>query len=271
MVVLAATACTRKTPAPPAPPVSADSSVSRVEWPLLDLVLVPDTSHGILLLAGPNIHTENWMKGSQIVSLAVEPVTLLQWASAALALLREPVATEKTAAERYKITPALRGHWGEFLVLARRMDRAGEFQFIASDTASKVQWKTLAGPEHVNQLLQTIEDVVARAPTLRPWNDSTLVADPDTGVVAAFQLSVPPPKYPADLGQAGQPGRVWAQYIVGLEGRVEPGSIRILLTDHREFAGEAVAALMQARFRPATRNGQNVRQRVFQAIVFRTK
>ena len=250
----------------------ADSAIARVRWPLMDLLLVPDTSYGVLLLAGPNPRAENWMQGSQIVSLSVDPMTLLQWGSAAQALLREPATHDLRDTVRYMATPRLQGHWGEFLALVKTTSPAPKeqrIQLIASDTGSGIQWKTFATSEHVDRLVSTIQDVVARAPAVRAWSDSSLISDSDSGVVATVQLRVPTPRYPLAAARQGAPGRVWAQYIVGTDGRVERGSIRILLTDHEDFAGEAAAALERARFRPATRHGKPARQRVFQAIVFR--
>jgi TonB family protein len=253
-------------------PSVADSSIARVRWPFMDILMVPDTCYGLLILAGPNTHTDNWRQGSQIVSFSVDPLLVLQWGSTAQALLRQPAIKQESDTVRYKATPRLQGQGSGFVILVKTLSRVPEdrrLQFIASDTAADAQWKTFVTAEDVTSLLTTIEDVVARAPARRPWNDSTLVSEADTGVASAVQTSVPRPHYPAELAKQGEPGRVWAQYIVGTNGRVEQGSIRILLADREEFATSAAAALTRAKFRPATRRGVPVRQRVFQAVSFR--
>jgi TonB family protein len=255
-------------------PVLRESSIARVGWPLMDLLLLPDTCYGILILAGPNVRAENWEHGSQIVSFSVDPVAVLQWGTAAEALLREPATNEKSDTLRYKATPKLQGHSGGFVILVKTLSRAPEdrrLQFIASDTTTHIQWKTFATAEDVTRLLATIHGSVARAPAPSPATDSTLVFGDDPGVVGVVQTQVPRLHYPDVLARQGVSGRVWAQYTVTADGGVEPGSIRILLSDHEDFAEAAMAALAQARFRPATRHGLPVRQRVFQAVNFRSR
>jgi hypothetical protein len=57
--------------------------------------------------------------------------------------------------------------------------------------------------------------------------------------------------------------------VVGVDGRVKKGSIRIILADREEFAQEAIRALERATFRPARRRGTVVQQLVFQAVSFK--
>jgi hypothetical protein len=122
----------------------------------------------------------------------------------------------------------------------------------------------------LERLTRTIEHVVARAPALTAVTDSSLVVDDkEPDVTPAVQLKVPRPSYPVALRRKPA-GRVWTEYVVGTDGRVEQGSIRILLADHDDFASAAVSSLEQATFRPATRRAIPVRQRVFQLVSFRS-
>jgi hypothetical protein len=245
-----------------------------VRWSLMDLVLIPD-SCGIWFLAAPNARTSLWeTAGSQIVQMMVDPVTLLQWAGTAQAVAREPEPGTIPDSVLFRATPRLPGRTsGRFVALVRTLSKAPHkrrLQLIVADSASQTQWKAFASAKEVQQLLTTIEQVVARAPEPRPLTDSSLVAaEQDSEFEPVVQLSVPTPRYPSQLRLNMQPGRVWTEYVVGTDGLVEEGSMRVLLADRWEFADAATSALVRARFRPATRRGKVVRQRVFQAVAFR--
>lgn len=252
----------------------APATVVRVQWPLIDVVMVTDSCYGVWLLAAPNVRTSNWERGSQIIGFAVDPLILLQWGTTAQALTRDSVPAAFPDSVRFRATPRLQSRsGGRFMTLVRDLKRGPadrRLQLVLIDSAGQTQWKTFTNAEEVTQLLATIEEVVARAPALRPRTDSSLVADDqESEFEPAVQLKVPRPHYPSALLSRRQPGRVWVEYVVGTDGRVEKGSIHVLLTDHEEFASAAISALQRATFRPATRRGTLVRQRVFQPISFR--
>jgi hypothetical protein len=171
----------------------------------------------------------------------------------------------------FRATPRLQSRrGGRFILLAKqaRPARAEQrLEFIVSDSANHTQWKAFATTAEVDRLLAGIEEVVARAPSLRPLTDSSLVAGDQVSEFApVIQLKVPKPRFPSELLAARQPGRVWAEYVVGIDGHVEKGSI---LADHEGFANAAASSLERAIFRPASRRGSPVRQRVFQTLSFR--
>lgn len=67
-------------------------------------------------------------------------------------------------------------------------------------------------------------------------------------------------RYPSQLRDSGIEGRVVVQFVVDRNGRVEPGTIKIISSSHDGFSDPSRAAVTEFRFRPAKRNGQNVRQ-----------
>jgi protein TonB len=79
------------------------------------------------------------------------------------------------------------------------------------------------------------------------------------------------PEYPDVLRRAGVSGAVEVEYVVGNDGRFNPGSLQVLTTDHDRFTASVVQALRRARFRPARRNGQAVAVLVRQIIRFRSE
>ena len=72
-------------------------------------------------------------------------------------------------------------------------------------------------------------------------------------------LAATPPAYPPFLRAAGVQGRVELQVVVDTLGRVEPGTVRIVHSDHPAFEAPAIEALRGARFRPARVFGRAVR------------
>ena len=82
-------------------------------------------------------------------------------------------------------------------------------------------------------------------------------------------MRAPEPRYPDALRSANLEGAVVMRFIVGTNGRVEPGSIKVLSTPHKQFSEAVRAALLSARYRPAQAGGHAVRQLVEQSFNFR--
>lgn len=78
-----------------------------------------------------------------------------------------------------------------------------------------------------------------------------------------------PPVYPAALRSVNVEGAVVMSFIVGADGRVEPGSIKVVSTPHRLFGDAMRTALLSTRYRAAEANGQKVRQLVEQSFTFK--
>jgi periplasmic protein TonB len=77
------------------------------------------------------------------------------------------------------------------------------------------------------------------------------------------------PRFPDALRSSGVEGEVQVTFVVGPNGRVEPGSINVTHSPHRLFAESVRTALLDARFRPAEVGGRPVRQLVAQSFSFR--
>ncbi len=79
----------------------------------------------------------------------------------------------------------------------------------------------------------------------------------------------PAPEYPNSMRETGVTGRVVAQFVVGANGRVEPGSIKIMESTNPAFAAAVREVLPRHRFSPAKIGGKAVRQIVQQPFLFR--
>lgn len=78
-----------------------------------------------------------------------------------------------------------------------------------------------------------------------------------------------PPEYPNSMRESGMTGRVVVQFVVGANGRVEAGSIKVLESTNSAFAAAVREVLPRHRFSPAKIGGRAVRQIVQQPFVFR--
>ena len=76
------------------------------------------------------------------------------------------------------------------------------------------------------------------------------------------------PRYPEALLRQGVTGEVKARFIVGVDGRVEPGSWQAVASTHPHFAREVRLAASCFRYRPARVGGQPVRAIVQQPFTF---
>ena len=76
------------------------------------------------------------------------------------------------------------------------------------------------------------------------------------------------PRYPEALRMAGVEGKVVAQFVVGVEGRVEPGTVRLVRSDNALFDESVRVALARMQFTPAEIAGRKVRQLVEMPFVF---
>lgn len=74
--------------------------------------------------------------------------------------------------------------------------------------------------------------------------------------------------YPPSLAASGVRGSVLAEFVVDTLGRVEPGTVSIASSTHRRFTDAVRDMLDHARYAPAQRAGQRVRQIVLQPFVF---
>jgi periplasmic protein TonB len=86
----------------------------------------------------------------------------------------------------------------------------------------------------------------------------------------AVQVSrQPAPRYPDALKSVGVEGVVSMHFIVGADGKVEPGSIEVVSSPNKLFSDAVRASLLNSRYRPAEAGGHAVRQLVEQSFTFR--
>ncbi len=111
-----------------------------------------------------------------------------------------------------------------------------------------------------------------RAP--KPVDLEALVADravftaEDVDSPASLVEGTLAPAYPDSLWRAGIAGRVTVELIVGVTGRMQSNSLRIVSSTHPLFAASVASAMEDARFEVAAWQGRQVRQIVYLPIAF---
>ena len=100
----------------------------------------------------------------------------------------------------------------------------------------------------------------------------------DTAAVTASEVDHLPellgdvtPRYPDELRRVGLSGETLLEYVIDREGRVVPGSIRVIRASHPAFAQSAIESLIRARFKPARRAGRSIAVVVRQSIRFESR
>jgi hypothetical protein len=249
------------------------AGLRHIRWPLLDIVILPDSAPGLWLLVAPNPRAVQWANQStSLVCLGLDPIIALQWAT----LGRTLTSSGSNAAPGPRSAiPALRdSRSAQFVLLAKNPDHAAANEalvFLVSDSSSHIQWKTFVSPAQLDTLLGALE--TSARDRQATWNPNSTAAagmadSVDVPVQVVFQ---PEPKFPGHMAATGREGRVWMSYVVDPTGRSETGSLRPLLSDDPLFTQAAIDALMHSKYKPALHAGRPVRQRVFQVIQFRQR
>jgi protein TonB len=88
---------------------------------------------------------------------------------------------------------------------------------------------------------------------------------------AVTRTGGPNPEYPESLRSMGVRGEVIVQFVVGENGRYEPGTLKILDASNPAFADAVKRALPGMRFSPAQIGGQKVKQLVQMPFQFNIK
>jgi hypothetical protein len=252
---------------------TAFPDLRHVRWPLLDIVVVPD-SGGLWFMAAPNPWTTQWESGSHLVSLCIDPLIALQWTSVARNLVTAG-GQSATGKQPASWTPPLPDRSGpEIVVLGTNpQSRSDQDRFVlfVSDSANDVRWKSFVSSSYVEDFLKALEETAREsregAHMALRW-DTLAEQEVDTPVTVVSQ---PRPAYPRRLASSRRVGRVWMSYIVNADGRVDQQSFFPLLSDDSLFTESAISALRRSRFRAAIAGGGPVPQRVFQVIVFRQR
>lgn len=255
------------------------------EW-ILDL----DASLRALVLKHEREHLDGgdpWLLLGAVVIAAAAPWNLLLWYQ----LFRLRAAMELDCDQRVlRAYPDAHRYGSLLLAVAQRADRGALLAPALTESNSllsrRITAMRVALPKHRitrTLLLATVAgSLFAVACEMRSPSEPKASAPQVAGPVVAqapyfeFQVEDPvtpaanssAPRYPDILRQAGVEGEVLAQYVVDEEGRVVPGSFKVLKSSHDLFTEAVSKALPMMRFNPARVGGKAVKQLVQQPFTF---
>lgn len=249
-----------------------DSSVTRLTWGPVNVLLVSDSTTGIRLWVAPNPDGDrSGLEGREFVG-DYDPVAVERWLVTAERLLSLDRASPRDTHDIIN-TAALVDQRGGRLVAARRREGSRWsdrvfFSLRARTTVPPVMFAIdlRSADELVRAMAKGARSSRLAAPrSLQPVH--TNPADPTS---CPQLIGEPRFRYPDYLRRTGVEGDVWVTFIVDPEGRVRPDeSFQVLLSDDRDFTSAARDFYERARYQPVVADGVPIAVRVFQRVRFR--
>lgn len=244
--------------------LQAQHAALAVHYPLrlVDLTIVADTISGLQLLVLPGATTEQGRKEATLVWLRFDADSALSWLNGAAAALRFPIGGGPANAIQW--SPALHAVDGRGALALGRNRKKGVLSrgHYLAFSDSLTGWQTEIDAVEADSLLRLFLSLASQSRI-----DTSAALPPDRDHVDR-QATVIHQGKPA---WSGTYGYVVAQYVIGIDGRVEPESFLVLWSASPRIEAEARELVRTARFGPAQKGGQPVRQLVRQIFVWRPR
>lgn len=249
----------------------------RVTWPLADFIVLGDSSK-VTLLASPNLSTMVGSEDVNLTRLSFDPVSVRRWTEYMRRAV-DSIARLRRVTPFAVITPLVNMSAQAYIGIGATAGKQDErFLFVLDDSAGGHRWRTEASAKQVDTMLGALGAVADRLPNPMPSDtcagevrlDSIPAAD------TAVRMKQKPPEllthtplmYPFNEQRLEREGRVWLRFVVDKEGRPEPGSFCVLLSDGSGFTVTALQWFRAARYAPSQFLGQPVRALVFEEVRF---
>lgn len=256
-----------------APAPRTPRSVS-FKWPTAVVIVVGDTAEGVTLMLIPPVAIREREKIDTHFEIAFRPDSLRAWMGDAQFI----VDAEKPAADadfRKYASPILHGLDGQIVFVGQDPAppaKLPRYYVYAASAGNQDAVRFYADKESVVRLLAALDSVAERS----RWTGTIRSAFLRLGVGAASAGDhgvgvVKQPKLRGPKGAMSGPAEVYAQWVVTAVGTVDTATIEILFSDHPELTRHARAAILEAGFEPAVRDGQPVAQLVRQRFTFMSR
>ncbi len=265
--VLAAVALALRVAAQAPPPL-----LQRVAWPLMDFVVLGDSTHGVQLVTSPNLRSKQGRAGTGGKTLTLEPVAASRWARGVAVLIDSVSRMRRDDRTPFETVPlvANRGQSRLVVLMQRDAPRARPFVFTLIDTSKAASWAAEASRDELRSLLVALDAIaeVSALDTVRRAGRTYATSDLDRRPETPPQLDL---VYPVRAQRHREEGRVLAKFVIDTTGAVPLDSLRILLSDGEPFTREVQRALSRATYVPGRRGGRPVNTVVWQWFVFRLR
>jgi hypothetical protein len=241
----------------------------KVQWGLVDFVVMADSSRGVGLYMAPSLSSEQGDKHASLSYIAFDPIYVRQWVLLAGKDMQKPWPDSK-AATLIPMAPAIVATTGRaFLLLARGQTQSG-FLLVLKDSISTVGWTALADAERGRVLLGALDEVASLS---RYDPSGGISSDSAVHVVDSREVQRAPRLVSMEAlwvpSSQEHEGRVWARYVVDSSGRVKPESIEVIFSDGPAYTERLRQALATAVYEPGQVDGVPVRVACFQVFSFR--
>lgn len=238
---------------PVAAAAAQQPQIFRLPVELADLSVATDLVSGVSVIMQPSVTTKQKKEG--YVWLRFHPDSALEWINSAVAAIRTPVSGAQSEGIQWSRT--LLPLYGRGAMALGRSRKKGSLQkthwLAIADSATG--WRFELTAAQADSLLHLLLGAASQSAV-----DTTGTAPLDESRTDVPVRIVSQPK----LQPLGRVGRVLAQWIVGADGRMEPGSFVAYLASDPALAAEAEEAVRRSRFLPAERGSKPVRQLVVQ-------
>jgi TonB family protein len=237
-------------------------------------LLLDHSTYGFTLFISPNLDAKP-TPSTRDEWLALDPVLVIQWLHFARAVLDSARSGSITDTSLHGPLPLTAGGGRDSLYVIYDPRARGERRYsIALLGPPPHRMRVFTTPSELDRLVSVLDSVAtlnARRPRPR-----ALEALPDSIRIVPTSAQAPPALlwspalvYPRAAWTQGRQGRVFVEFVLDTTGRVDLGTLKVLLSDGADFEASARAVLARAEYRPARAYGRVVRVVVQQPFTFR--
>jgi hypothetical protein len=231
--------------------------------PLFDLGVNTTWTSGIIIAVAPGWQSVQGQEEIQEVMLNFHPDSVAGWLDQAGAVLRvaAPIGSEPSI----QWVRPLRAYGSPGYIQVGRSRKGGKLTkslwFVIGDSVRV--WRIELTADQADSALRLIKLAAEQSLV-----ELTTKTDTHSSAKLSSYTQATVINQPA-LRQVGAFGHVIVQFIVGVDGRVEPMSVRALLASDPRLAAEAREVLLGSTFRAATVNGEPIREMLHQRLNWR--
>jgi hypothetical protein len=233
------------------------SSIFPLPLELADLSIAADTISGVAVIMQPSVTTKQKKDG--YVWLRFLPDSALEWINSAVAAIRTPVIGAQSEGIQWSRTLVpVNGRGAMALGRSRKKGNLQKTHWLAiADSATGWRFEMTGG--QADSLLRLLLSAAAQSRI-----DTTNSAPLDESRTDVPVHIVHQPR----LVPRERAGRVLAQWVVGVDGLMEPASFVAVLASDPALTSEALETVRGSRFRPAERGGKPVRQLMVRQFIW---
>jgi len=243
-----------------------DTTITRLNWGTVDILVRPDTVHGLQLWVATSVHYHG---PSHLFVANFDPERVQSWLTRANLLTTTPVPPSDGITAL--VTPELQAEDSSEVTLIREAAKHGwksELSLILHDRYHANAWAVRTSPSEARKLIQVLftKSTQSRVDTSKAGIEDVNPFDTAGAphYIGPFVLgTLPKPT----LEKAN--GEIWLSFVVTAAGTTD--SVHVILADDFHMANALVKDVLRARFEPGLAAGQPVAKRVYQRFLYKSR